>query len=443
MRRSFSTTSAGTSSRVRYCARSDAICIATPRAVSTSSPSNSTRTPIAGGRSLARRCMYDATLPSNTATRPSSSFSPMVAASASMFSATVLPSASVSVSSASRSPCFDAAACATMSLASCRNSSFFATKSVSQLSSTMAPSAAVTSPALAVRSAPRFWTFAAYFTRKISVALSKSPSASSSARLASIIPAPVESRSFFTSAAATAISFFSRRRTSSYGSGPDRQDGPSGLGRSVTLGRRLSSRGGRFRGRSGFGSGCGVSGRSRLRSRRCRVAATLQQVALPVGERLIGSEARGLRLLIARRRTGTGQQALGDGVRDDAGERGDRPDGVVVARDRVVDLIRVTVGVEDRDDRDAELACLRDRDVLLLRVNHPDGARQLLHVADAAEGARELLPLAGEDQRLLLGKHVRATGLLEDLELLQPLQALVDRLEVGKKAAEPALVDIG
>ena len=125
----------------------------------------------------------------------------MTAATESMFSCTVRPSASVSASSAWTSPVPVLAAWATMSAASCWNCSFLATKSVSQFSSIRAPSAAATRPLVALRSAPRSLTFVAPLMRRISTALSKSPSASSSAFLQSIIPAPVASRSFLTSAA--------------------------------------------------------------------------------------------------------------------------------------------------------------------------------------------------------------------------------------------------
>ena len=85
-------------------------------------------------------------------------------------------------------------------VASCWNSSFLATKSVSQLSSISAPSTDATRPLPAVRSA-RLPRPLAPLMRSSSTALSKSPSASSSAFLQSIIPAPVASRSRLTSAA--------------------------------------------------------------------------------------------------------------------------------------------------------------------------------------------------------------------------------------------------
>jgi hypothetical protein len=59
------------------------------------------------------------------------------------------------------------------------------------------------------------------------------------------------------------------------------------------------------------------------------------------------------------------------------------------------------------------------------------------------EGALELDALARQDQRLLLRQHRLAAGGLDELELLEALQPLVDGLEVGEHAAEPALGDVG
>src|SRR5699024_11950817 len=53
-----------------------------------------------------------------------------------------------------------------------------------------------------------------------------------------------------------------------------------------------------------------------------------------------------------------------------------------------------------------------------------------------------LVLLTREHEDFLLGQTLEATGLLHRLELLEPLQTLVDGLEVGQHAAEPALVDI-
>ena len=139
-----------------------------------------------------------------------------------------------------------------------------------------------------------------------------------------------------------------------------------------------------------------------------------------------------------------GDEALRGCIGDDPRQQRDGADRIVVARDLVVDDVRVAVRVEDRDDGDTELARLVDGEVLLVRVHDPDRGRDLRHVADAAEGLGELVTLATHDEELLLGEgaagHVVEVDLLE---LLEALETLVDRLEVGEHATEPALVDVG
>ena len=95
-----------------------------------------------------------------------------------------------------------------------------------------------------------------------------------------------------------------------------------------------------------------------------------EELLLPLGERL-GRLGALFGLLV------TLDEALGRGVGDDAGQQADGADGVVVARDRVLDLVGVAVRVEDADDRDAQLLGLVDREVLLLGVDDPERARGL------------------------------------------------------------------
>src|SRR5437667_81931 len=66
---------------------------------------------------------------------------------------------------------------------------------------------------------------------------------------------------------------------------------------------------------------------------------------------------------------------------------------VVVARDHVVDLVRVAVRVHDPDDRDLQLARLLHRDRLLARIDHEDGVGHVLHALDALQVLLDLAPL--------------------------------------------------
>src|SRR3984893_7481876 len=296
MRRSLATTSSGTSSRVRYFAFSAAICSAAACAASLSEPLYSTSTPTAGGRSADRLCRYDSTVPSNAATLRTSSSPPTFADMSAIACSTVL-SPSDAAFSASTSAACEATAAPTMASASVWNSSFFATKCVSQFRSIRALPLAATSPSAAARSA-RLPTSFAPLMRSNSTALSKSPSLSVSAFLQSSMPAPVSSRSRLTSAAVKfAISAF----------------------RGV-----------------GFGIGGSVGGGPRGRAG--------PQLLLPFGQRL-GRFGIGL---VAVAQSGAGLQTLGDSRSDHLGEQRGRADRVVVARDRVVDEVGGGVGVEDR-----------------------------------------------------------------------------------------------
>ena len=137
-------------------------------------------------------------------------------------------------------------------------------------------------------------------------------------------------------------------------------------------------------------------------------------------------------------------ESLGHSVGDDPREQTYRADGVVVTRNRVGELVGVAVGVEDADNRDAQLLGLIDSEVLLLGVNNPERARRLLQVADTAEALVKLVELALLDEQLFLGEAgLRGVLVVELLELLHAREALTDRVEVGQQTTQPTLVDVG
>ena len=104
-------------------------------------------------------------------------------------------------------------ASASIAFANVENSSFLATKSVSQVREIKVPvfpsslTLVTTTPSLVSRSALEAETFCPFFLR-ISIAFSKSPSASVRAFLQSIIPAPVFCLNLFTSCAVIAIGLY-------------------------------------------------------------------------------------------------------------------------------------------------------------------------------------------------------------------------------------------
>src|SRR5437667_179452 len=130
---------------------------------------------------------------------------------------------------------------------------------------------------------------------------------------------------------------------------------------------------------------------------------------------------------------------LPDQVRGRGGEERRRADRVVIAGERHADQVRGRVALHDRDHRDPELVRLRHRDTLLLRVHHEQCAREPAHVLDAGEVLLELQTLAVEQQLLFLGVVLELTLADPLLQILQPLDLLLDRLEVRERTTQPAL----
>ncbi len=109
----------------------------------------------------------------------------------------------------------------------------------------------------------------------------------------------------------------------------------------------------------------------------------------------------------------------------------------------VRDADRRVVGVDHGDDRDAELGRLGDRDLVVADVDDEQRVGHAVHLLDAAQALRELLHLALQRERLALVHLLEGAVVAHRLEVLQPLDRALDRLEVGEHAAQPARVDVG
>ena len=134
---------------------------------------------------------------------------------------------------------------------------------------------------------------------------------------------------------------------------------------------------------------------------------------------------------------------LGDDLADRLGDQRAGADRVVVAGDHEVDPVGVAVGVDEADDRDAQALGLFDGDHLGFEVDHEHRVGDALHVLDAAEVRAQLREVGLGGHPLARGQQRELTLGLVAFEVVQAADALVDRLEVGQQAAEPAVVDVG
>src|SRR5436305_4326330 len=119
------------------------------------------------------------------------------------------------------------------------------------------------------------------------------------------------------------------------------------------------------------------------------------------------------------------------------------PDGVVVARNHVVDRARVAVRVDEADDRDLQPRGLADGDVLGLQVDHEHGVGRPLHPLHASEVHLEFVALSLGRDPLTRRQQLEGPVLGPREQVVEALDPLRDRLEVRQQAAEPALVDVG
>ena len=136
-------------------------------------------------------------------------------------------------------------------------------------------------------------------------------------------------------------------------------------------------------------------------------------------------------------------EALSNSVGDHLGEERDGADGVIVAGDRVLKVIGVSVGVQDSHDRNAQLSGLVDSEVLANGVDDPDRAGSLLQGTNTTERLLQLGQLTLLQQQFLLGVTLSGVLVVDFFKLFHATQALRDSLEVGQKTTQPTLVHIG
>jgi hypothetical protein len=120
----------------------------------------------------------------------------------------------------------------------------------------------------------------------------------------------------------------------------------------------------------------------------------------------------------------------------------DGADGVIVAGNDEVHTVRIAVGIDDAENRNAQLVGFLDGNVLVHHVHHEQRIRQAAHVLDAADAALELFQVALHGQRLALREQLEGTVLGLGLQVVQALDGLTDGLVVGEHPAQPALVHI-
>src|SRR3569833_1003881 len=416
-------------------------------------------------------------------------FSPIFATSARRRSSTDSPPSRLLASSDSSVPAPAANALAATAWAKPRKSCSRATKSVSQLISTMAalrPSAdfsTTMTPSAATRAA-FLSALASPCLRISSAAASRSPLVSSRAFLHSIIPAPVRSRSCLTASAVIVITVCPHalrglqrrnrcRATQCQSLLSAARAATAGATTAAPCTTRRARRGPTIRDRRrdwlqadcsryqcrilcvqlvGDIGSAAFDNLIRIRSRRTRAtAATGRGLLANVGGRTRTTTLGGLlariaglvqlyEFVLAHRCGRHGLLALNDSIRHTRRIQLHGTHRVVISGDDVVNSVRRAIGVHDRDDRDAELMSLMNGALLVTDIDDEHGIRQGIHVFDTTKTALQLVHLATQLGGFLLTALFQRAGGCQFGDLAQPLDGLADGLEIGEHAAQPALV---
>ena len=130
-----------------------------------------------------------------------------------------------------------------------------------------------------------------------------------------------------------------------------------------------------------------------------------------------------------------------DSVRNRCYVKANRPNRIVVTRNDVVDSVRVTVGVDNAENRNPQLVRFAYRNVFVLHINHEQGIWQTAHVLDPTEAAFELIHQPGFLQSFFFGQHLERAIRCLNLELFEPFDRLTNGFVVGQHATEPTLIN--
>ena len=152
----------------------------------------------------------------------------------------------------------------------------------------------------------------------------------------------------------------------------------------------------------------------------------------------LGAVSEGFRLLrdFLQRYLRTG---FGNHIDHRCGNQRHRADRIVIAGNRYRDQIRICIGIDNSDHRNAEFVRLRDGDTFALRIHHEQRSREPPHPLDTLDIASELGALPFESQPFLLGEKIEGPFVHPLLDFLEAANLLLDCVKIRERPAEPSL----
>src|SRR5947208_174010 len=130
---------------------------------------------------------------------------------------------------------------------------------------------------------------------------------------------------------------------------------------------------------------------------------------------------------------------LTDRLSNDAQDEAHRANGVVITGNRIIDKLRIAVCIHDGDNGNFQPSGFRHGVVLAFDVHDKHGWRITIHGADAVEVLMQPGRFPSEHGLLLFDVVVDRAVRFHLFNLFETTDGTLDGLQIGKRAAEPAL----
>ena len=108
----------------------------------------------------------------------------------------------------------------------------------------------------------------------------------------------------------------------------------------------------------------------------------------------------------------------------------------------MIDLVGIAIGIDDGEYIYTQAPGFGDTDIFSANVDNEDGLGYLGHIPHAGEILFQTVQCIAEPNALFLGQHPEITLVSLLLKFEHVGNTSLDRLEVGHRATQPALVDV-
>ena len=115
---------------------------------------------------------------------------------------------------------------------------------------------------------------------------------------------------------------------------------------------------------------------------------------------------------------------------------------IVIARNRIINRIRITVGVNDSDYRDTQTVSLGNGNRLTVDIHDEQGTRGLLHVQHPRQIATQFLMRMTQRSRFLLMHGIVTTLGFQFIKLAQSFHSCANCLGIGQCTTQPTTIHI-